>query len=111
MKIFMKELISASLLLEIGLCMMTQWAFGDFKWPLTFEREINIEYWGRGEVEVVGRGGLVNPPQDLYDYVPSNRVMIMGLLIMKGVSLFEAFLERGVILQVHRNFKKYQLLL
>ena len=96
----MKELISASLLLEIGLCMMAQWPFGDFKWPLTFEREINVNYWGRG---------VVNPPQDLYGYVPSNRVMIMRLLIMKLVSLFEAFLERGVILQVHRNFKKYQL--
>ena len=104
----MKELISASLLLEIGLCMMAQWPFGDFKWPLTFDREINVDYWRRGEVEVVGEG-VVNPPQDLYGYVPSNRVMIMRLLIMKGVSLFEAFLERGVILQVHQNFKKYQL--
>ena len=47
-----------------------------------------------------GGGRLVNPPQDLYGYVLSNRVMIMRLLITKGVFLIEAFLEWGVILEV-----------
>ena len=38
-----------------------------------------------------GMGERGTPVQYLYRYVPPNRVVILGLLISKGVSIFKTF--------------------
>ena len=55
----------------------------------------------------MGGGGVGdNPLQDPYRYLQLSGIMILKLLfyMLNLVSKFEAFFERGVILQMYRSF-------